>query len=263
VPPGSLFDLTGKVALVTGASRGIGREIALALAGAGADVVLASRKQEGLDAVAEEIAALGGEAEGVGRALAVACHVGEAEQVAALAARTTERFGGVDVLVNNAATNPHYGPLLDADESHWDKTFDVNVKGYVRLIRACLPSMRERGGGSVVNMASIAGMGPWPGLGVYSVTKAAVIQLTRALAAELAADRVRVNALAPGLIQTRFSEALWGDESVARRLRQAIPLRRFGEASEVVGMAVYLASDASSFTTGAVLVVDGGQTAAG
>lgn len=254
------FDLTGKVAVVTGASRGIGREIALAYARAGAAVVLASRKQADLDAVAAEIAALG---EGTGEALAVACHTGRTEEVEALVAAAAERFGGVDVLVNNAATNPHFGPILDAEESHWDKTFDVNVKGYVRMIQACAPRMRERGGGAVVNVASIAGLAPWPGLGVYSVTKAAVIQLTRALAVELAADGIRVNALAPGFVKTKFSEAIWGDEQNARRVTRSIPQRRIAEPEEVTGAALYLASDASSFTTGSVLVVDGGQLVGG
>jgi NAD(P)-dependent dehydrogenase (short-subunit alcohol dehydrogenase family) len=253
------FDLSGRVAVVTGASRGIGREIALAYARAGADVVLASRKQPDLDAVAAEIAALG---EGAGRALAKACHTGEPAQVAALVAAAVGRFGGVDVLVNNAATNPHFGPLLDADESHWDKTLDVNVKGYVRMVRACAPRMRERGGGAVVNVASVAGLAPWPGLGVYSVSKAAVLHLTRVLAVELAGDKIRVNALAPGFIRTDFSRALWSAEDTRRRLEATIPQRRIAEPRELVGAALYLASAAASFTTGAVLVVDGGQTLA-
>ena len=257
---GPRFDLTGKVAVVTGASRGIGREIALAYAGAGAHVVLASRKQPDLDAVAAEIAALGA---GAGEALARACHTGDRGQVEALIAAAVERFGGVDLLVNNAATNPHFGPILDAEDSHWEKTFDVNVRGYVRLIAAGVPRLRERGGGAIVNVASVAGLAPWPGLGVYSVTKAAVIQLTKALAVELAADGIRVNALAPGVIKTRFSEALWRDEATARRLVRAIPQRRFGEPGDVVGAALYLASDAAAFTTGSVLVIDGGQTIGG
>jgi NAD(P)-dependent dehydrogenase (short-subunit alcohol dehydrogenase family) len=253
------FDLSGKVAVVTGASRGIGREIALAYARAGADVVLASRKQPDLDVVATEVAALGA---GAGRALAKACHTGDAEQVEALVVAAVERFGGVDILVNNAATNPHFGPLLDAEESHWDKTLDVNVKGYVRMVRACAPRMRQRDGGAIVNVASVSGLAPWPGLGVYSVSKAAVLHLTRVLAVELAGDKIRVNALAPGFIKTDFSRALWSAEDTRRRLESSIPQRRIAEPQELIGAALYLASDAASFTTGAVLVVDGGQTLA-
>jgi len=248
------FDLTGKVAVVTGASRGIGRAIAHAYAARGAKVALASRKQEGVDAVAAEIAAAGGEA------LAQACHTGHPEQVEALVARVEETWGGVDVLVNNAATNPHYGPVLEADDAHWDKTFEVNVKGYVHLARACVPSMRRRGGGSIVNVASIAGSVPHHGLGVYCVSKAAVIMLTKVLAAELAADGIRVNALAPGIIETRFSAALWQDEKTAARGLATIPLHRFGQVDDLTGAAVLLASGAAGFTTGAVMYVDGGQS---
>jgi NAD(P)-dependent dehydrogenase (short-subunit alcohol dehydrogenase family) len=248
------FDLTGKVAVVTGASRGIGRAIAHAYAARGARVALASRKQEGVDAVAAQIAAAGGEA------WARACHTGHPEEIEALVAAVEETWGGVDVLVNNAATNPHYGPVLDSEASHWDKTFEVNVKGYFHLARACVPSMRRRGGGSIVNVASIAGSVPHHGLGVYCVSKAAVLMLTKVLASELAADGIRVNALAPGIIETRFSAALWQDEKTAARGLATIPLHRFGQVDDLTGTALLLASDASAFTTGAVLYVDGGQS---
>jgi NAD(P)-dependent dehydrogenase (short-subunit alcohol dehydrogenase family) len=251
------FDLTGQVAVVTGASRGIGEAIALALAAAGARRVVASRKAESVQPIADRIIA------GGGQALAVACHTGKADQVEALAARAREELGGIDILVNNAATSPHFGPLLDAGESHWDKTFEVNVKGYVHLIKACVPSMRERGGGRIVNVASVAGFVPHTGLGVYGVTKAAVLMLTKTLAAELAADDIRVNAIAPGLIQTRFSEVLWSSPEMQEKALESIPQRRLGQPEDLTGAVLYLVSDASRFTTGTVLVVDGGQTLTG
>lgn len=258
MPPtsSSLLDLTGKVALITGASRGIGSAIASSYAAAGARVVLASRKLEGLEAVAEQIRGSGGEA------IAVACHTGKAAEVEALVARARETFGGVDILVNNAAASPHFGPLLEASETQWDKTFEVNVKGYVHTIKACVPLMRKRGGGRIINVASVAAMIPHGGLGVYGVTKAAVIMLTRTLAAELAPD-IRVNAIAPGLIETKFSEVLWSSPEMREKALRSIPLHRIGQTDDLVGAALYLASDASSFTTGAVMVVDGGQTLGG
>ncbi len=251
------MNLKDKVAVVTGASRGIGEAIAVALAGEGARVVLASRKLDGLEAVADRIRAAGGEA------MAVACHTGKAADVQALVERAKEAFGGVDVLVNNAATSPHFGPLLEADDSHWDKTFEVNVKGYVNAIRACVPLMRERGGGSIVNVASVAGMFPHGGLGVYGVSKAAVIMMTKTLAVELAPDQIRVNALAPGLIQTRFSEVLWSSPEQHEKALRSIPQGRLGQPEDIAGAVVYLAGGASRFTTGAVLVIDGAQTVAG
>jgi NAD(P)-dependent dehydrogenase (short-subunit alcohol dehydrogenase family) len=252
----NLFDLTGRVAVITGASRGIGAAVAQAFAAAGARVVLASRKLEGLEAVAAEIRAAGGEA------VAMACHTGRAADVEALAARAEEAFGGIDILVNNAATNPHFGPLLEADEAQWDKTFEVNVKGYVHAIRACVPRMRARGGGAIVNVASVAGLVPHSGLGVYGVSKAAVLMITKTLAAELAPD-IRINAIAPGLIQTRFSEGLWSSPEIRDRALRAIPQRRMGQPDDLVGAVLYLASDASRYTTGAVIVIDGGQTLGG
>ena len=246
-----------RVVVVTGASRGIGEAIARAFAAEGARLVLASRKIEGVEAVAEGIRSGGGEA------LAVACHTGREAEVQALMTHAREAFGGVDVLVNNAATNPHFGPLLEAAESQWDKTFEVNVKGYVHAIRACVPLMRERGGGTIVNVASVAGLIPHGGLGVYGVLKAAVLMLTRTLAMDLAKENIRVNAIAPGLIQTRFSEALWVNPEAQRRALAAIPQGRMGQPEDLTGAVLYLAGDAARFTTGAVLVVDGGQTLGG
>ena len=200
--------LDGKVAVVTGASRGIGRAIAEGFAAAGAQVVLASRTQEKLDEVARAITEAGG------TALAIATHTGSDETVAALVQQATAAFGSVDILVNNAATNPHFGPLLTSEMSQWDKTYDVNVKGYVRLIQACAPSMKARGGGSILNVASVAGERPQPGMGVYCVSKAAVLMLTDVLAAELASSGIRVNALVPGFIKTDFSRVLWENEAM-------------------------------------------------
>jgi len=252
--PRALFDLSGRVALVTGASRGIGEAIARAYAAAGAAVVLASRTQETLDRVADAIREEGG------TALPIACHTGDDEQVAGLVERAVSELGGIDVLVNNAGTNPHFGPLLSAEESHWQKTLDVNLIGYFRLAKACVPAMAARKRGKIVNVASIIGHTPHPGLGVYAVSKAAVLMLTRVLALELASEGIQVNALAPGIIKTRFSEALWKEPERSRGFLEQIPAGRFGEPGDLLGVALYLASAASDYTTGQVLTVDGGQT---
>ncbi len=254
---GANFDLTGKVALITGASRGIGQAIAEAYAAAGARVALASRKQAAVDEVAAVIRERGGEA------LAVAAHTGEAAAVTALVERTVTEYGGIDILVNNAATNPHFGPFLTAEESHWDKILDVNVKGYFRVAQACIPVMRARGGGKIINVASVAGLEPQPMMGVYCVSKAAVLMMTQVLAAEVAADNIQVNAIAPGFIKTKFSQVLWSTPDIHDRLVRAVPQRRMAEPEELTGIALYLASPASSFTTGATFVIDGGQLASG
>jgi NAD(P)-dependent dehydrogenase (short-subunit alcohol dehydrogenase family) len=247
------FDLSGKVALITGASRGIGEAIALAFSQAGARVVLASRKQADLDNVASRIREAGGEA------LAVAAHTGEPAAIAEAVERTISTYGGIDILVNNAATNPHFGPILTAEESQWDKILDVNLKGYFRMVKACVPSMQSRGGGKIINMASVAGLEPQPMMGVYSVSKAAVLMLTKVLAVELAADNIQVNAIAPGFVKTRFSAALWQNPQINEAVTNSIPQKRMAEPEEIAGMAVYLASPASSFVTGAVFSIDGGQ----
>jgi NAD(P)-dependent dehydrogenase (short-subunit alcohol dehydrogenase family) len=249
------FDLTGKVALVTGASRGIGEAIARAYAGAGAAVVITARKAEDLDAVAADIRA------GGGQALAVAAHSGDPAAVTAAVAATVEAFGGLDILVNNAATNPHFGPMLTADDAMWDKTLDINVKGYVRWIRAAVPAMRARGGGKVINLSSILGRQAAHGMGVYCVTKAAVLMLTEVLAMELAPLNIQVNAMAPGFVKTRFSSALWDDPKRAAALAGRVPQNRIAEPEELTGIALYLAAPASSFTTGATFTIDGGHIA--
>jgi NAD(P)-dependent dehydrogenase (short-subunit alcohol dehydrogenase family) len=247
------FSLAGKVAVITGASRGIGAALAHAYAAAGAQVVLTSRKQAGLDEIAEEIRAAGGVAR------PVAAHTGDPAAVASLVAAAVEHFGGIDILVNNAATNPHFGPLLEADESQWDKILDVNLKGYVRMVAACVPHMRARGGGKIINIASVAGLRPQPHMGIYCVSKAGVLMLTQVLAAELAADGIQVNALAPGYIKTRFSQAIWDNPDLNAAIIRQVPAGRLATPEELTGIALYLASPASSFTTGAVFVVDGGQ----
>jgi NAD(P)-dependent dehydrogenase (short-subunit alcohol dehydrogenase family) len=245
--------LNGKVALITGASRGIGLAIARTYAAAGAKVALSSRKQDGLDLAAELIREDGG------MALPVAAHSGDSAAIEALVDRLTREWGGIDILVNNAATNPHFGPILTAEESHWDKILDVNVIGYFRIVKACVPVMKARGGGKVINMSSVAGKEPQPMMGVYSVSKAAVIMLTEVLAAELATDNIQVNAIAPGFVKTKFSSALWQTEAINDALLRSIPQGRMAEPEEIAGMALYLASPASDFVTGATFVIDGGQ----
>jgi len=248
------FSLDGKVAVVIGASRGIGRAIALRFARAGARVVVSSRKLEGVQAVADEIRAAGGEA------LALQVHVGLSDDVATLVAQTVETFGRVDVLVNNAATNPHFGPLLTADEGQVDKILDVNLKGVFRGCKAVAPQMEKQGGGKIINIASIAGLRPGPGMGLYGISKAGVIMLTQVLAVELGPANIQVNAIAPGVIKTRFSKVLWQTPEIAEPVLRDLPAGRFGEPEEVAGLALYLASPASDYVTGAVFVMDGGQS---
>jgi NAD(P)-dependent dehydrogenase (short-subunit alcohol dehydrogenase family) len=248
------FSLEGKVAVIIGASRGIGRAIALRFARAGAKVVVSSRKLEGVQAVADEIETAGG------KALALQAHVGRMDDVTALVTQTVETFGRVDVAVNNAATNPHFGPLLTADEGQVDKTLDVNLKGVLRGCKAVAPLMEKQGGGKIINIASVAGLRPGPGMGLYGISKAGVLMLTRVLAVELGPANIQVNAIAPGVIKTRFSRVLWQTPEIAEPILRDLPAGRFGEADEVAGLALYLASPASDYVTGAVFVMDGGQS---
>jgi NAD(P)-dependent dehydrogenase (short-subunit alcohol dehydrogenase family) len=252
VPAGSRFELTGRVALVTGGSRGIGGAIARALAEQGAQVVISSRKQADLDAEAERI-----NAEFPERATAIAAHTGRPDELERLVKEVIERFSRIDILVNNAGTNPYVGPVLGAELAAWDKTFEVNLRGVFLLTKLVYEAWMEAHGGSVVNVASVGGLRPGLGLGVYNITKAGVIMLTRQLAREIG-GKVRVNAVAPGLVKTRFAEALWGNEAILDRVLASNPMGRIGLPEEVANAVVFLASDAASYINGEVIVIDGG-----
>jgi NAD(P)-dependent dehydrogenase (short-subunit alcohol dehydrogenase family) len=247
--------LNDKVIVVTGASRGIGEAIARACIDHGARVVLASRKQADLDRV---LASLPAE-----RAIAVACHTGKAADVDALFAKAAEQFGKVDGVVNNAATNPYFGPLIDIPDAAIEKTLEVNVRGYLYCARAFVKGVQKAGGksGSIVNIASIAGIRAAPMQGLYGATKAAVISMTQTLAFELGGQNIRVNAIAPGLVETKFAAAIVGNPMLRDHVVNRTPLARHAQPAEIAGAVVYLLSDAASFTTGTVVVVDGGVTA--
>ncbi len=255
--PTNRFDLTGKVAIITGASKGIGKAIARGLAEQGASVVISSRKQEAVDAVAAEFTADGLSAAGI------ACHVGDESQLDKLVAETTERFGGIDILINNAATNPVFGPLDQMTGEVFDKVMNVNVRACMLLANKCKPSMETRGGGSIINIASVEGVKPSPMMSVYSVSKAALIMLTQSQAREWGSDKIRSNAICPGLIQTKFSSALWQNEDILNHFVGQLPLQRMAQPEEMVGLALYLASDAASYSTGGVFTADGGHLIAG
>jgi len=244
---GRQLDLAGKVALVTGASKGIGRGIAAAFAEAGAAVMLSSRKQDALDEAAGTMD---------GTVATFAANAGDPDAAEACVTATIERFGSVDILVNNAATNPHMGPVIDVDLPRYDKTFQVNVRGPLVWAQAAWRARMRDHGGNVINVASIGGIRHDSSIGVYNVTKAALIHLTKVLAAELAPG-VRVNAIAPGLVKTDFARALW--EPAEDLVAATMPLHRLGEPDDIAGAALYLASDLSSWVTGEVLVVDGGM----
>lgn len=251
----NLFDLNGKIAFVSGASRGIGAAIAQLLAQQGAHVIISSRRIESCEAVVEKITAAGG------KATAMACHIGEMEQISAVFAQIREQFGRLDILVNNAAANPHFGNILDTDLGAFQKTVDVNIRGYFFMSVEAGKLMRENGGGSIINVASVNGVSPALMQGIYSVTKAAVISMTKAFAKDCASFGIRCNALLPGLTDTKFASALTSNQAILKHALQIIPLNRVADPSEMAGAVLYLASDASSYTTGTTLTVDGGMLA--
>ncbi len=248
------LNLTGKTAIVTGASRGIGKAIAKELSVLGANVAMLSRKPDAIQAAADEIGAATG-----GRVLALACHCGKAEPIREAVARIAEEFGGIDILVNNVATNPHFGMVLDGTPELFAKILETNVVGYYTMVQAVAPHMDKAGGGSVVNIASVAGISPAPFMGLYSVSKAAVIHLGKTLAKELGPRGIRVNTVAPGLIKTDFSRALWSNQAILDEVLKSQAVARIGEVEEPARMVAFLASEAAAFITGGVFAVDGGS----
>jgi NAD(P)-dependent dehydrogenase (short-subunit alcohol dehydrogenase family) len=247
------FSLEGRVALVTGGSRGIGRAFALGLAQAGADVVVASRKLSDLEKVSEEIRGLGR------RSLAVAAHVAKMDQIKDLVSKVKDEFGKIDILVNNAATNPVMDHALDIEERAWDTIMNLNLKGLFFLSQAVARVMKEKGGGKIINVTSIEGITPGI-LPVYSISKAGVIMATKVMAREWSKYNIRVNAIAPGLTKTSFSEALWNNPEILKDAMSITPMGRIAEPEEMVGAVIYLASDTSSYTTGQIIAIDGGVT---
>jgi len=249
-----LFDLSGKIALVTGASRGIGESIARLLAAHNAHVIVSSRKIDDCQVVADSIAADGGSAE------ALACHVGSMDDIANTFTTIKQAHGRLDILVNNAATNPYFGHVLDTDLGAFNKTVDVNVRGYFFMSIEAGKMMREQGAGAIVNTASINALQPGPMQGIYSITKAAVVSMTKAFAKECGPLGIRCNALLPGLTKTRFAGALFSHDEIYNEAIKTIPMNRHAEPDEMAGTVLYLVSDAASYTNGECIVVDGGMT---
>jgi len=248
----NLFDLTGKIALVTGASRGIGESIARVLAAYGAHVILSSRKADACESVAQSIRSNGGSAE------VMACHIGEMDQLAHLFNLIEGKHGRLDILINNAATNPYFGHITDTDLNAFQKTVDVNIRGYFFMCAQGAKLMAKNGGGSIVNVASVNGVIPGVFQGIYSITKAAVISMTQAFAKECAGMNVRVNALLPGATDTKFASALIHNEAILNKLMEHVPMNRVAKPDEMAGAVLYLVSPAASYTTGTCLNVDGG-----
>ena len=255
----SLFDLTGKVAVVTGSSRGIGKAIAMRMAEQGARVVVSSRKIDACEAVVQEIEA----AQGAGRAIAIAASISSKPDLERLIADTKERLGPVDVLVCNAASNPYYGPLGGITDEQFRKILDNNIVSNHWLAQLVAPGMIERRSGSIIIVSSIGGLKGSPVIGAYNVSKAADMQLARNLAVEWGEHNIRVNCIAPGLIKTDFARALWENPKMAKAVEQNTPLRRIGDPDDIAGAAIFLASDAGLFMTGQTVFVDGGVTVSG
>jgi len=247
-----LFDLTGKVALVTGASRGIGEQIAKILAQSGAHVIVSSRKIEGCQTVVDSIIAEGGSAQ------AIACHIGEMDQIESIFSQISAEHGKLDILVNNAAANPYFGHVLDTDLNAFQKTVDVNIRGYFFMSTIGAKLMKESGGGAIVNVASINGVIPGDYQGIYSITKAAVISMTKTFAKECAQFNIRVNALLPGGTDTKFASTLVNNPKILEQLMHHVPMKRVAQPEEMAGTVLYLVSNASSYTTGTSINVDGG-----
>lgn len=252
-----MFSLKGKVALVTGSTKGIGKSIAEEMANAGAKVVISSRKADACNAVAAEFTARGQEA------LAVPCHVGSKQALQSLVDAVTAKWGGIDVLVCNAASNPHFGPMNTASDEVFDKIMETNVKSVFWLANMALPQMATRGGGAMIIISSIGALRGSQVLGLYGTSKAAEAGLARALAAEWGPKNIRVNTIAPGLIKTDFAKALWSDDARRQAREASTPLRRIGEPKDIGGVAAFLATEAGAFITGQMIVVDGGVTIAG
>ena len=249
-----MLNLAKKTAIVSGGSKGIGKAIAMKLAQAGANVVICSRKKENLDSAVNE-AKLNGLT-----LIPIECNTSNNESIQSVVDHTIEKFEKIDILVNNAAANPYYGPILNSEDSHWDKIFDVNVKGYFNFAKACSDTMIANNSGKIINVASIAAKTPLEGLGVYNISKAAVVMLTKVLAKELGEYNIQVNTLSPGLIKTDFSKALWENEDTYNKIVKSIPQGKMGSPDDISGMALYLASEASDFVTGSIFTVDGGIT---
>jgi len=249
-----MLNLAKKIAIVSGGSKGIGKSIAMKLAQAGANVVICSRKKENLDSAVNEA-----ELNEL-TLIPVECNTSNKESIQSVVDYTIKKFDKVDILVNNAAANPYYGPILNSKDSHWDKIFDVNVKGYFNFAKACSDSMIANNSGKIINVASIAAKTPLEGLGVYNISKAAVVMLTKVLAKELGEHNIQINTLAPGLIKTDFSKALWENEDTYNKIIKSIPQGKMGSPDDISGMALYLASEASDFVTGSIFTVDGGIT---
>jgi dehydrogenase/reductase SDR family member 4 len=250
----STFDLTGKVAVITGASKGIGEAIAHLYGSAGAQVVVSSRKQEAVDSVAKSINDAGG------RAIAIACNMGDMNDVQKLITETITAFGQINILVNNAATNPTFGPVIETNEAAFDKIMNVNVKGPFEFAKKAYPFMKEKKSGSIINISSVGGLRPEAGLGIYSMSKAALISLTKVMAKEWGDDNIRANVICPGLIKTKFSEALWSNDKIMHTMMKMLPIKRVGTPEEIAALALFLGSDASAYCTGSVFTADGGFT---